>query len=291
MHKFIHYKESDTPFILDRFHGLSEITGFQVQNGGCPLRYRFGQVVSRLNRSILLMLAGLFLSVSAFSQTPDGLAGPYPIREQPIQFSANQDKTPVDSQAKLILDRVLEARVFYPSSIQEPRRTDFHYSKFAGAPESGFRVEDRKIPGPGASIPIQLYTPNARTGPPLWEFFHAGSFMAGGPDTSDVPPRAATNRCDCPVVPAGYRLALENRYPAASENAYGAMKWPEGHAAEKDHDPRTLLSATPPGTFGLPQTPGSPQTPTSEAYRTGGNIDLTALAAHFRVGPWFRRKN
>jgi acetyl esterase len=197
----------------------------------------------------------------------------------------------MDPQVKLIMDRMLAARVFYPSNIEEPRRADFLYSKFAGAPESVFHVEDRKIPGPGGSIPIQLYTPNGRTGLPLWVFSHAGSFVAGGLDMYDVPLGAVTNRCDCPVVSVGYRLALKNRYPAAPENAFAATKWVAELAAEIDQDPRTLLSATPPGTFGLPPTPGSPQTLTTEAYRVGGNIDLTTLAAHFRVGLWFRRLN
>jgi alpha/beta hydrolase fold len=291
MDKFVHRKESTTPCILDRSHGLNEIAGFQVKNLRCQMRYRFRQVVNRLDRSILVMIAGLFLSVSAFSQTPGGPAGPYPTSEQTIQFPAKQDKTRVDPQVKLIMDRMSAARVFHPSNIEEPRRAYFLYSKFAGSPESVFRVEDRKIPGPGGSIPIRLYTPNARAGLPLLVFFHGGGFVAGRLDTYDVSLRAVTNRCDCPVFSVGYRLAPENRYAAAPEDAYAATKWVAEHAAEIDQNPKTPLSATPPGTFGLPPMPGSPQTPTSEANRTGANIDLTTLAAHFRVGLRFRRLN
>jgi hypothetical protein len=250
------------------------------------MRYRFGQVVSRLDRSILLMIAGLFLSVSTFSQTPGGPAGPYPSSEQTIQFPAKQDKTPVDHQVKLIMNRISAA-----SNIEEPRRAYFLYSKFAGPPESVFRVEDRKIPGPGGSIPIRLYTPHARTGLPLLEFFHGDGFVAGKFDTYDVLSRAVTNRCDCLVVSVGYWLAPENRYPVAVEDAYAATKWVAEHAAEIGQNPKTPLSATPPGTFGLPPFPGSPQTPTSEANRARGDIDLRTLAAHFRVGQRFRRLN
>ena len=235
MDKFVQYKEINTPCVLDRSHGHNEIAGFQVQNRRCQMRYRFGQVVSRVNRSILLMIAGLFLSVSTFSQTPGGPAGSYPTSEQTIQFPAKQDKTPADHQVKLIMNRMSAA-----SNIEEPRRAYFLYSKFAEPPESVFRVEDRKIPGPGGSIPIRLYTPNARTN------------------------------------------------PAALEDTYAATKWVAEHAAEIDQNPKTPLSATPPGTFGLPPFPGSPQTPTSEANRAGGNIDLRTLAAHFRLGQRFR---
>ena len=291
MDKFVQCKESNTPCILDRSHGLNEIAGFQVQNRRCLMRHRFGQVVSRLDRSILLMIAGLFLSVSAFSQTPGELAGSFPISEQTIKFPAKQDKTPVDLQVKLIMDRMAAARAFHPSNIEEPRRAYFLYSKFAGPPESVFGVEDRKIPGLDGSIPIRLNAPNARTGLSRWVFFHGGSFVASRPETFDVPLRAVTNRCDCPVVSVGYRLAPEIRYPAAPEDAYAATKWVAEHAVNIEQNPKTPLSATPPGTFGLPPAPGSPQTPTSEAYRAGGNIDLTTLAAHFRVGLRFRRLN
>jgi acetyl esterase len=192
----------------------------------------------------------------------------------------------VDHQVKLIMNRISAA-----SNIEEPRRAYFLYSKFAGPPESVFRVEDRKIPGPGGSIPIRLYTPHARTGLPLLEFFHGDGFVAGKFDRYDVLSRAVTNRCDCLVVSVGYWLAPENRYPVAVEDAYAATKWVAEHAAEIGQNPKTPLSATPPGTFGLPPFPGSPQTPTSEANRARGDIDLRTLAAHFRVGQRFRRLN
>jgi alpha/beta hydrolase fold len=291
MDKLAQRKESNTFYILDRSHGLNEIAGCQVQNRRCQMRYRFGQVLSRLDRSILVMIAGLFLSVSAFSQTPGGPAGPNPTSEQTIQFPAKQDNAPVDPQVKLILDRVSASRVFHLSNIEEPRRASFPYSNFAGSPESVSCVEDREMPGPGWSLPIRMYTPNARTGLQSWVFFHGGGFVAAGLDTYDVPLRAVTNRCDCPVVSVGYRLGPENRYTAAPENPYAATRWMAGHTAEIDQNLRIPLSATPPGTLGLPPMPGSPQTPTSEAFRAGGNIDLTTLAARFRVRLRFRRLN
>jgi len=287
MDKFVLRKESNTPCLLDRSHGLNEIAAFPVHRR-CKTRYRFGQVVSRLDRSILLMIAGLFLSVSAFSQTPVGPAGSYPAYERIIQFPAKQDEMPVEPQVQLIADRVLAARVSFPFNIEEPRPAGFLYSKFAGSPESLFRVQNREIPG---STPIRLYTARARTGPPLWVFSHAGGFAADRLDRFDVPLRAVTNRCDCLIVSVGYPLALANRYPAAPERAYATTKWAAEHAAETGQNPKTPQSAMPPGTFGLPPTPGSPQTPTSEAYRAGGNIDLTSLAAHFRVSLLFRQRN
>ena len=286
MNKFVQLKKGNAPCVLDRSHRLKEIAGFQAQNIRCQMRYIFGRVVSRLDRSILLIIAGLFLSVSTFSQTPRGPAGPYPTIEQTIQFPAKQDKTPVEHQVKLTMNRMWAA-----SDIEEPRRAYFLYSKFAGPNESVFRVEDRRIPGPVGSIPIRLYAPNVQTGLPRWVFFHGDGFVVGKFDTYDVPSRAVTNRCDCPVVSVGHWLPPENRYPAALDDAYATTKWVAERAAKLVQDPKTPLSATPPGTFGLSPFPGSPQTPTSEANRAGGDIDLRTLAAHFRVGQRFRRLN
>jgi hypothetical protein len=289
--KLVQRKENNTPGVLEHSHGLSEIARFMVQNRRSRMRYRFPQVFSMLDRSILLMMAGLFFSLSAFSQTTAGPVDPCPTSEHIVQFPAKLDETPVDPQVKLIVDRVAAARVVHPSDIEPSRRDYLVYSIFAVPPESAFRVEDRKIPGLGGNIPSRLYTTNARTGLPPWVFSHGDGFVAGRLETYDVPLRALTNGCDCPVVSAGYWLAPENRYAAAPESAYAATKWMAEHTAERDENPKTPLSATPPGIFGLPPMPGLPQTPASEADRAGGNINLTMLADRFRGALRFRRPN
>jgi hypothetical protein len=253
------------------------------------MRSRISQVVSKLDRYILPLIAGLFLSVSAFSQTPGGPAGPYPTSVQTMQFPAKQDKSPVDPQVNVIMGRLSAGQMFHPSNIKDPRRVYFLYPKFAGSAESVFRVEDRKIPDSGGSIAIGLYTPNVHTDLPLWVSFHGGN-AADRLNTYDVTLPAVTNRWNCPVVSVGCRLAPENRYPSAPDNAYATTKWVAEPPAETGQNPRIPLSATPLGTFGLPPMPGTPQTPASEANR-GGNIDLSTLAAHFRVGLRFRRQN
>jgi hypothetical protein len=291
MDKLIQYEMGKTFSVqateLGPSRGRNKIEGSQMQNRRHQTRHRLWQVVSRLDRSILPLIAGLFLSVSAFAQTPTGPASSYPAGKQTMRLFSKQDKPLVDPQEKLIIDRMVAAGVLHPSSAEEFRRVHLFYSTLAGPPEPVFRVEDRKIPGPG-SIPIRVYAPSGQAGLPLWVFPHGGDFVPGTLDAYEVPSRAVTNRCAYLVVPVGYRLALENPYPAAPEDAHTATKWVEEHAAEIDQNPKTPLSATPPGTFGLPPMPGSPQTPTSEANRAGGNIDLTTLATHFRVGRRFR---
>jgi hypothetical protein len=287
--KFVQYNESNASSLLSCSHGLNEITGFQLQNRSRQTRSRIRHLVSRLDRHILPLIAALSLSVSAFSQTPRGPAGPYPASVQTMQFPAKQDKSPEDPQLNLIKDRMSAGQVFHPSNMNDPRRVYFLYQKFVGSAEWVFRVEDREIPVSGGSIAIGLYAPNVHTDLPPWVSFHGGN-AADRLNTYDVTLPALTSRWNCPVVQVGCRLAPENRYIAASNNAYATMKWVAVHPVEIGQYPRTPLSATPLGTFGLPAIPGTPQTPTSEANRSG-NIDLTMLAAHFRERLRFRRQN
>jgi hypothetical protein len=288
VNKLVQRKESNTPCVLDRLHGPNQIARFQLRNCRPRMRHRFGQVFRRFDRSILVMMAGLFFSVSAFSQAPGGPATPYRTSENTIQFPAKQNETPLNPQVRLIADRVAADRVPHRSDIEESRRGYLFYWIFAASPEWPFGAEGRKILGPDRSIPIRLYITNALSGLPPWVFFHEGGFVAGRFDTYDVPLLNVISGCD--VVLPGYRLAPENRFVAAPEGTYAATKW-MGDPATEMENPKTPLSATPPGTFGLPPIPGSPQTPSSEANRAGGNINLTTLAAHLRAGLRFRQLN
>ncbi len=204
------------------------------------MEYKLGQVAKSLDRSKLLLIGALIFPVSLFSQSPAGPANRHPTSEQTIQFLARQDKTPVDPQVKSITGRLAAAGVLRPSTIEEDRRAYLFYSKLAGPPEPVFRVEDRKIPSSAGSIPIRLYFPSAGTGFPVWVFFHGGGFVAGSLDTHDTPLRSVTNRCECLIVSVGYRLAPENRYPAAPDDAYAATKWVADHASEIGADPQRI---------------------------------------------------
>jgi acetyl esterase len=119
-----------------------------------------------------------------------------------------------------------------PKTLDQARKGFLFYSKFAGPPEMVFHVEDRKIQGPAGDIPIRVYVPRAGGGLPVFVFFHGGGFVEGGLNTHDSPLRAITNRCGCLVVSVAYRLAPENPYPAATDDAYAATKWVAEHAEE-----------------------------------------------------------
>jgi len=193
--------------------------------------------------SIPLLCIGLALVVSGLAQGSDGLgsnrAGAQP-QSSPASEIESQTKGPGDPQLKATIAQLAAAGVLRPRTLQEARRAYLFYSKLAGPPEQVFRVEDQTIPGPGGGIPIRLYYPRSEGGLPVLVFFHGGGFVAGSIATHDTPLRAVANRCECIVVSVEYRLAPENHYPAAPEDAYAATKWIADHATEIGADPSRL---------------------------------------------------
>jgi acetyl esterase len=62
-------------------------------------------------------------------------------------------------------------------------------------------------------------------------FFHGGGWVVGDLDTHDPLCRALTNAARCITVAVDYRLAPENKFPAAAEDCYAASRWVAGNAA------------------------------------------------------------
>ena len=106
-----------------------------------------------------------------------------------------------------------------------------------------FRTEDRRITGPGSSIPIRIYTPRElKTAEklPVLMWFHGGGFVIGSLDTHDSVCRMLANRADCIVVAVDYRLAPESKFPAAVEDCEAALKWVALHAVEFGGDAASM---------------------------------------------------
>lgn len=107
------------------------------------------------------------------------------------------------------------------------------------------RVEDRTIPGPAGApeLPVRVYAPSAEPGLPVTVFFHGGGFCIGDLETHDAVARILAREAECVVVSVAYRLAPENPFPAAHEDAYAAYTWVRAHAAELGGDPARVAVA------------------------------------------------
>jgi acetyl esterase len=89
------------------------------------------------------------------------------------------------------------------------------------APE-GVTAEDFTIDG----IPVRRYQPQG--GPKakgLLLYFHGGGFVVGDLETHDPHCRTLAAESGSVVVAVDYRLAPENPYPAAVEDAIAALQW------------------------------------------------------------------
>lgn len=111
------------------------------------------------------------------------------------------------------------------------------------------RVEDRSIPGvDGAGeIPVRIYHPSAPDvsgdGVPLVVYLHGGGFVLCDLDSHDACCRRLANGIGGIVVSVDYRLAPENRFPAAVEDAWAATRWVAMHGSEFGGDTRRLVLA------------------------------------------------
>ena len=79
---------------------------------------------------------------------------------------------------------------------------------------------------------MRVYTPEGEPPFPIVVFFHGGGWVVGTLDSYDPLCRALAAAVPAVVVSVGYRLAPEDRWPAAVEDAYAATLWASRKAAE-----------------------------------------------------------
>ena len=87
---------------------------------------------------------------------------------------------------------------------------------------------DRKLtmPGPGGEIELRLFDPRADREPgPVVVFYHGGGFIVGSIATHASFAAEMARQLDLPVVSVEYRLAPENKWPAAPDDAEAAARW------------------------------------------------------------------
>lgn len=106
-------------------------------------------------------------------------------------------------------------------------------------------VVDQSIPGPGGALPIRLYAPEGAAGKlPLIILFHGGGFVFGGVDGSyDHVCRVLCAQAGCRVISVAYRLAPENKFPAAPDDAFAVLEWGLRHSDDLGIDPVNVFLA------------------------------------------------
>jgi acetyl esterase len=98
-------------------------------------------------------------------------------------------------------------------------------------------VRDFTIPGGGGALRVRHYAPDAAGPQPLTVYLHGGGFTIGDLDTHDEACRILCRHARVHVLSVEYRLAPENPFPAALDDALAALRWAQAHAAELGADP------------------------------------------------------
>jgi len=115
----------------------------------------------------------------------------------------------------------------------------------ADMPAADVAVDDRRIAAPGstATIALRIYSPRKREeggGDAVVLYFHGGGYVLGDLDGYDSVCRRLCEDSGAVVVSVDYRLAPENEFPAAVDDAWTAVQWVAAHGDELGVDPNRL---------------------------------------------------
>ncbi|WP_024756782.1 alpha/beta hydrolase [Streptomyces exfoliatus] len=110
----------------------------------------------------------------------------------------------------------------------------------APAPDtSGMEVEDHTVSRPaGPDVPVRVYRPHGAQGAIVW--MHGGGGVFGDLDTEHPWAARVAALSGAVVVSVGYRLAPEDPFPAAMDDAYAVLVWAAGHADALGTDPARI---------------------------------------------------
>lgn len=93
-------------------------------------------------------------------------------------------------------------------------------------------VSDRTIQLIGRDVDIRVYKPKETGLKPTLIYVHGACWVAGSLDSHDEICRYLSRQSDVNVVAINYRLAPENKYPAAHNDVYDVIEWLWNHPNE-----------------------------------------------------------
>ncbi|MEV0370172.1 alpha/beta hydrolase [Streptomyces sp. NPDC050636] len=142
------------------------------------------------------------------------------------------------------MDPELEAFIplFPRADLTDPVTERKNFADLAAAvpaPDTtGMEIEDRTVPA-DPDVAVRIYRPHqAQGGAIVW--LHGGGFVMGDLDTEHPWAARIADLSGTVVISVGYRLAPEQRFPAALDDAYAVLTWTAEHAAELGIDPERI---------------------------------------------------
>jgi acetyl esterase len=117
-------------------------------------------------------------------------------------------------------------------SIEERRKGYSASTVLAGTSPEMFEEYQDTLQG----ITLKIFKPNAGKSLPITVYFHGGCFISGGFDTHHHQLRQLAKLSNTLVICIKYRLAPENKYPAAHDDVYQAVQLIHQHGHKYDGD-------------------------------------------------------
>ncbi|RYY02636.1 MAG: alpha/beta hydrolase [Gammaproteobacteria bacterium] len=108
------------------------------------------------------------------------------------------------------------------------------------APDASISVKEISIPGPFSPIPAYTFTPEGKGPFPVLIYYHGGGFVIANTKTYEASARALAKGAKAVVVSVDYRQAPENKFPAATDDAFAAYKWTLDHAKDINGDAKHI---------------------------------------------------
>lgn len=139
----------------------------------------------------------------------------------------------LDPQTKFVLEQMAAAGMPPMETLPLEVVRNAQTLPQVGEPEPVGKIENRTIPGPGGDIPVRVYYPKeVQSSHPGLVYYHGGGWVLGNLDSHDAICRSLTNLAGCVTISVDYRLAPENKFPAAVDDAYASAQYVYEHADE-----------------------------------------------------------
>ena len=105
-------------------------------------------------------------------------------------------------------------------------------------------MEPVTLPGPAGNLAARVYRPKHDQGSllqPTIVWFHGGGWTTGSLDTGDILCRELCAGTPAVVVSVDYRLAPEHPWPAATDDAWAALRWVAANIDRFGNDPARVV--------------------------------------------------
>ncbi len=151
---------------------------------------------------------------------------------------------PLDPSAKRILNMIAAGGADHAALTPDKIRTSMlHLSEILDARDVPIaRTENLVLPGPSSDLRARLYdpAPAQATQTPGLVYFHGGTGVFGAIETHEGLCRLLANASGCRILSIDYRLAPEDPFPAAVDDAFASLCWAAGQALALGIDPNRL---------------------------------------------------